>query len=169
MDLGQRISVMRGAHTKQGFVPCTTTADWMPFEASSDGRRALASLTDNADLYGGAPSVSGFVEATARARNWPMAEAIEAARQQSPDNAVARVLDRRRAEVSAIVGDGEALDLVMDAARRELGVDLRDGSSALAARQRAFLASARQVEAGGSSRAHVSVLRRSTLPAQRLT
>ena len=165
MDLGQRISVMRGAHTEQGFVPCTTTADWMPFEASSDGRRALAALTHNADLYGSAPSVSGFVEATARARNWPMAEAIDIARQQPPEDAVARVLDRRRAEVSAIVGDGEALDLVMDAAQRELGVDLRDESSALAARQRAFLASARQVETGGSSRARVSILRRSTLAA----
>jgi len=63
-----------------------------------------------------------------------MAAAIEAALQQPPEDAVARVLDRRRAEVSAIVGNSEALNLVMDAAQRELGVDLRDGTSALVAR-----------------------------------
>ena len=93
-----------------------------------------------------------------------MAAAIEAARQQPPDDAVARVLRRRRAEVAAIVRDDEALELVMDAAVREL--DRPDDTAALASRQREFLASARQVESGMPSSAHVAALRRSTLAVQ---
>jgi hypothetical protein len=163
MDLGQRISVMRGAHTSRGFVPCTTTAAWMPFEASSDGRRALTALIEDTDIYGTAPSLSGFVKGTAQARSWSMAEASEAARQRPPDDAVDRVLRRRRAEIAAILGDNESLELVMGAAQRELAIDQPCDTIALAARQRAFLSSARLVSAGMPSRAHVDVLRRSTI------
>jgi len=164
MDLGQRISVMRGTRTATGFLPCTTTAAWIPFEASSDGRRALAALIDDTDLYGTAPSVSGFIDATARARRWSMAEAMEAARQRPATDAVARVLQRRYAEVAAILGDGGALELVLGAARRELGVDDARDTEALVARQRAFLAGARLVEQGMASAAQVRALRRSTVP-----
>jgi hypothetical protein len=162
MDLGQRISVMRGTHTSQGFVPGTATAAWMPFEASSDGRRALNALIEGTDIYGTAPSLSGFVNGTAKARSWSMAEAVEAASQPAPDDAVDRVLHRRRAEVAAIVGNNESLELVMDSARRELAVGRSFDIVALTGRQRAFLSSARLVSAGMSSSAHADVLRRST-------
>ncbi|GIJ51910.1 hypothetical protein Val02_87960 [Virgisporangium aliadipatigenens] len=160
MDLGQRISVMRGRHTGTGFVPGTETMRWMPYEACSDGRRAFGALVDGSDLYGAAPSLDGFVEATARTRTWSMVDAAaRAANGFVPPDAVDLVLERRREEVAAMVPDTAALEFVMDAAARALGG--RD-ASALAARQREFLAAARAVAGGAPSAASASILRRET-------
>lgn len=160
MDLGQRISVMRGSHAPDGFVPGTGTMRWMPFEACSDGRRSLAALVAASDLYGAAPDLPGFASATVRARQWPMAEAAEFARRPAPPEAVEEVLARRRAEVTAMTGDAQALELVMGAAAGRLGVrDIRD-VDALRARQRSFLAAARATVAGQPSAPHATALGR---------
>jgi hypothetical protein len=158
MDLGQRISVMRGQWENDIFVPGTETVDWMPYEAASDGRRALAALVGGTDIYGGAPSLAGFVDATQQARGWSMADAMETARSAAHAEMIDHVLARRRDEVARIVGEGEVLDAVMAAARRELGAPATD-MDGLVARQRSFLTAARAVAAGDPSADHASVLR----------
>ena len=84
MDLGQRISVMRGRHAGGRFVPGTDSAAWMPFEVCSDGRRSLAAAMSGGNLYGSEPTVGGFVAATAQMRSWSRAEAAESARTAAP-------------------------------------------------------------------------------------
>ena len=171
MDLGQRISVMRGNDTAAGFVPVTHTIRWMPFEACSDGRRSLAALATGSDLYGPAPSLSGFVTVTAQARQWPMAEAVEFARRATPPQAVEEIVEevlaRRQAEVAAIAGDEDTLELVMRAAYDQLAVpDLRD-LDGLRTRQRSFLAAARAVAVGQASGRYSAALGRRAGRAQR--
>jgi hypothetical protein len=167
MDLGQRISVMRGTHTAAGFVPGTDTIHWMPLEACSDGRRSLAALATGSDLYGPAPSLSGFVTVTAQARQWPMLAAVESARRAAPPQAVEEVLARRQAEVAAMVGDKDALDLVMRTAYDRLAIlDLHD-LDGLRARQESFLAAARAVAAGQASSRYAAALGRRAGPGRR--
>lgn len=160
MDLGQRISVMRGTRTPARFIPGTHTMAWMPFEACSDGRRALAALAGSIDLYGDRPSVANFVAATEQARVWPMEAAVAIARGPWSSGSIDGVLARRRAEVAAMVAHDQALDLVTRAATDCLGVaDVAD-LDALRTRQRDFLAAARAVAAGQVSAAHSGALRR---------
>jgi len=159
-DLGQRISVMRGRHTPAGFIPTTTSVEWMPFEACSDGRRALAALADSTDLYGSQPSVTGFVAATSAVRSWSMADAIEFARQPAP-HALADVLARRKAELLPMVAnDRSTLEHMMQAAWQSLGVANMTDVPALRARQQAFQAAARAVAAGAPSGPHAAALGR---------
>lgn len=160
MDLGQRISVLRGTSHLGRFIPGTRTMAWMPFESCSDGRRALNALAGNADLYGAIPSVAGFVAATAHARTWPMDAAVLTARGPWRADAISGVLARRRAEVAAILGDGEALDFVMRAAADSLGVADSGDLDGLRARQRVFLEAARAVAAGAESAGYSAELGR---------
>lgn len=151
---------MRGTHTASGFVPATDTIRWMPFEACSDGRRALAALAAGSDLYGAAPLLSGFVTVTAQAREWPMPEAMKFARRASPPQAIEEVLARRQAEVATMVGDDDALDLLMRTAYDRLALrDLND-LDGLRARQRSLLAAARTVAAGQASGRYAAALGR---------
>jgi hypothetical protein len=157
MDLGQRVSVMRGKARDGEFVPCTSTIAWMPYEACSDGRRALSAILDDQDLYDEAPAIESFLAARRRARSWSLADARAFCRTApSTVDQLERVLERRRGELEEIV-PAETADGILHGARRSLGQP--DGGvdvDVLLRRQAAFLEAARTVSAGTSSSASLS-------------
>jgi hypothetical protein len=160
MDLGQRISIVRGRVTADGVVPSAGSGRWLPFEACSDGRRGLLASVRGAHIYGDGPSLASFVAASAESRGLTLDRAYELIRRIPERQALDSVVKRRLDEVAAIARTKVQLDHVVAAMERELGqpltaVDL----PAAAQRQREFLAAAAAVAAGAASRTLTAALR----------
>jgi hypothetical protein len=150
MDLGQRIAVMRGGEDQtRGFIPRTGTVQWMPFEACSDGRRAMAALLEAADLYGQAPSLDRFLSASRLARRFPRDAARElCGGARCGTDEMEALWQRRRAELGMMVG-GELAAAILARVRERLGQPQSGADlEALRTRQAAFLSAARAVRDG---------------------
>jgi hypothetical protein len=146
---------MRGTRKGGRYIPGTDSAAWMPFEACSDGRRALAATINGGNLYGSRPSVEGFVATTAQVRSWSKAEAVELAHSPAPPEVIEQLMKRLQTMVESVVQSSWAVRLVMDRVYGGLGIRDMDNVAALRVRQRLFLAAARAVASGQSSRYHL--------------